>query len=471
MDNPRVLVIDDEKSMCELLSIMFKNDGYETLVASDVAAARRFIEEDNFDIVITDLRIGTDRNAGMKILSDVQKAKPDVPAVMITAYGSIDTAIEAIRKGAYHYLVKPFKNEEMRVVVSKALEQKRLKEEHRVLLDEQARIGKITNLIGQSSAMVEAQELIRKVAPLSSTVLIHGESGTGKELVARAIHDLSPRREKPFVAINCAGIPENLLESELFGHKRGSFTGAVEDKKGMFAVASGGTLFLDEIGDMPFALQAKLLRALDEKKIKPVGSTKVMSVDVRLVSATNKDLEQMVADGSFREDLYYRLNVIPIVAPPLRGRTEDIPLLVKHFVKQHARELGTGVSRVSSEAMSSLEKFNWPGNVRELENVVERAVALCSGDTITPDDLPAKVRNYLAAPDAGEFVLPSEGLDLEKKTDEIERVLILQALAKTNNSQKKAAELLNLTSRSLRYRLKKHRLSDPSDESEEEIEA
>jgi len=455
-----ILVVDDEKSMRELLSIMLLNDGYHADTAASVAEAGRKLRRNGFDLVITDLKMGKDSVAGMKVLEKVRETHREIPVIMITAYGSVDTAIEAMKKGAIDYVQKPFKNEEMRIVIKKALEQKRLRDENARLRAAHLMMGGLEEIVGKSKIIDDVRELTKRVAGLSSTVLIRGESGTGKELVARGIHRLGPRSDRPFVAVNCAGIPESLLESELFGHKKGAFTGAIEDKKGLFEAATGGTLFLDEIGDMPLALQVKLLRVLDERVVRPVGTADRVAVDVRVISATNKKLEDEVKEGGFREDLFYRLNVIPIRVPALRERREDIPLLAGHFLAKYAERLRKDVTSVSAEAMSALEMFNWPGNIRQLENTVERAVALSSGPTVEMADLPRNIVEYCPGLHEEEnTILPSSGVDLERRTEAIEKSLISQALANTQYSQKKAAQLLNLPVRSLRYRLKKYGMS------------
>jgi two-component system response regulator PilR (NtrC family) len=466
----RILVVDDEEGMRELLSIMLLNDGHSVETATGVLEAECLLRDGSFDLVITDLKMGKDATAGMAVLEKVRELDGGVPTIMITAYGSVDTAIEAMKKGAIDYIQKPFRNEEMRVVVKKAIEHKRLKDENARLRAEQLRLGRLEEIVGKSQAIEQVREFIKRVAGLSSTILIKGESGTGKELVARAIHGLSPRSERAFVAINCAGIPESLLESELFGHKKGAFTGAIEDKKGLFEAAHRGTLFLDEVGDMPLALQVKLLRVLDQELIRPVGTAEQVAVDVRVISASNKDLDKEVKERRFREDLFYRLNVIPIVLPPLRERREDIALLANHFVGKYTRLLGKNVTAISLEAMSLLERFNWPGNIRQLENTVERAVALCDGVTIEREDLPRNIEEY--CPEFHEevhAVLPPHGVDLEQKAEALEKSLIAQALAKTQYSQTKAAELLNVPVRSLRYRLKKYGMSPSGQTGEAQV--
>ncbi len=458
MGQHRVLVVDDEASMRELLEIVLTNAGYSVAAVSQVAQAQKRLASEQFDVVLTDLRMGSDREAGMKMLSWLGENAPGVPAIMITAYGSVETAIEAMKRGAVDYLMKPFKNDEIRLIVKRAIDQRDLVRENTALRKDQARRGDLDNLIGKSGPIEDVRGMVRRVAQLPSTVAIHGESGTGKELVARGIHQLSPRSHKPFVAINCGGMPENLLESELFGHKKGSFTGATEEKEGLFVVADGGTLFLDEIGEMPLPLQVKLLRVLDNSEVMPVGGTSPVQVNVRIVSATNRNLEQMAQEGGFREDLYYRLNVIPITVPPLRERAEDIPLLVRFFAERHAAKLGRDPVKVSDEAMAAMAAFKWPGNVRELENVMERAVALCDNGVVEASDLPRPVRDYVAAPAREVSELPNDGVDLEDMIAGIEINLIKQALQRTKYSQTRAAKLLGLTTRSLRYRLKKYEL-------------
>lgn len=456
----RVLVVDDELSMRELMVIVLQNDGYDVDTASDVEEAVSLLGKAHYDVVLTDLFMGQDRNAGMRLLTWLQEHSPSTPAIMMTAHGSVETAIEAMKRGAADYMMKPFKNDEIRILIERAIAQRNLLRENAALRKQQAQQGDIGNMIGKSPAFEKVLQMVRRVAALPSTVAVHGESGAGKELVARALHNLSNRANKPFVAINCGGIPENLLESELFGHKKGAFTGAVEDKEGLFVVANGGTIFLDEIGEMPLMLQVKLLRVLDNNTVTPVGSTTDIKVDVRIISATNRDLEKMAEEGSFRSDLYYRLNVIPLQVPPLRERRDDIPLLCLHFVKQHAKNMGRAHLEISPEAQAALNTYHWPGNVRELGNVMERAVALCGADMIGLDDLPENIRHCKQesgpAPTAAQ--VPDEGMDMERLIADLEIDLLKQALEKSRYSQKKAARLLGLTPRSLRYRLQKHGL-------------
>lgn len=455
-----VLVVDDELSMRELLEIVLQSAGYEVSLAAGVDEAVEALSQTGFDAVMTDLYMGSDREAGLRLLSWLQQNAPATPAIMITAHGSVETAVEAMRLGAADYLQKPFRtNNEVRLRVERAIQQRNLLRENEALRKEQSRQARLGDMVGKSRAFHDVMSMVRRVASLPSTVAIHGESGVGKELVARALHQLSGRADKPFVAINCGGIPEALLESELFGYKKGAFTGAVEDKEGLFVVANGGTILLDEIGEMPMMLQVKLLRVLDNSTVTPVGGTAAVRVDVRIISATNRNLAEMVDRGEFRKDLYYRLNVIPIRVPSLRERVEDIPLLARHLLQKNAANMGLERKEFSPETDSLLMRYSWPGNVRELGNVIERALAL-SGDRIEADDLPPSVREHVpqAEPD-GAALLPVGGLNLEDRISDIERAYIQQALERTHYSQMRAASLLGLTPRSLRYRLQKYGLN------------
>ena len=454
----RVLVVDDELGMREVLEILLAADGYEVQSVASPDEAKSCMETGTFDVVLTDLRMGSGRHAGMDLLTWLNENAPWTPAIMMTAYGSVETAIEAMKLGAADYITKPFKNDEVRLLVKRAIDERNLRRENAAHRQDQARRARIDNLIGATPVMDELRDMIRRVATLPSTVHIHGESGTGKELVSMGIHQLSQRANKPFVAVNCGGIPENLLESELFGHMKGSFTGAYEDKEGLFVVANGGTLFLDEIGEMPLALQVKMLRVLDNSVVTPVGGTAGIPVDVRIISATNRDLSEMVHERRFREDLFYRLNVIPICVPPLRSRADDIPLLARHFEQEHATQMGRAPLEISPEAEAALRAFTWPGNVRELRNVMERAGALCRDDRIDLSDLPQNVRDYVPGAHQPAPTLTEGGLDLEEHIAGIERELIEQALRASKYSQKRAAKLLRLTPRSLRYRLQKYGL-------------
>jgi two-component system response regulator PilR (NtrC family) len=454
---PRVLVVDDERGMRDFLEIFFRRERMEVVTASSVAEARALVEGDDFDLLMTDVQMpgGT----GIELLRAVKEIAPETLVIVMTAFATTETAIEAMKEGAYDYLTKPFKIDEVRLVVNKALEKKLLSVENKRLRSELRTQARQRVLIGTSAAMQRVYDLMAQVAATRTSVLVCGESGTGKELVARGIHELSDRRDKPFVAVNCGAIPENLLESELFGHMKGSFTGAVTNKPGLFEVAHGGTLFLDEVGELPQTLQVKLLRALQEKQVRRVGGNADTAVDVRIVTATNRDLHADSQAGRFREDLYYRLNVIQLTLPPLRERMEDVPLLAQHFLEKFTREQGRPACRLSDAALARILAHDFPGNVRELENTIERAVALCRGDVIEPELLP----NALLAPrqqPASAPQLPTAGASLDDLMDAFERDLLVAALAKTRGVKKRAAQLLGITFRSLRYRLEKLGLDD-----------
>ena len=459
----RILVVDDELSMRELLELFFLREGHGVDLAADGAEGVRRLHEQEYDLVITDLRMP--RTHGMVVLEQCRDLYPETPVIVMTAFASTETAIQAMKMGAYDYFTKPFKLDEVKAVIDKALERRGLVRENRKLraeLNDRHRFG---GIIGRSQRMQEVFDLVRRVARTRTNVLILGESGTGKELVARAIHDQSERSAQPFLVINCAAIPENLLESELFGHKRGTFTGATSDKEGLFKAADGGTLLLDEIGELPVGMQVKLLRVLQERKVKAVGDLREIPVDVRVVAATNRDLEAEVRGGGFREDLYYRLNVISIELPPLRERPTDIPMLAHHFLDKYATEFGKTIVEIDPDAMQLLLAYPFTGNVRELENVIERAVALEENDRITEASLPAQVRRRPApTSDAGSGLdLPDQGIDLEGVVDDVERRLIGKALDRTGGRKKEAARLLGISFRSLRYRLDKLKIKDEGD--------
>ncbi len=457
----RVLVVDDERSMQEFLEIFFRREGYDVITAGDVTSGTLCLENDEFDLVISDMQMPD--GSGLDLLQVVREHCPDAATIMITAFASTDSAISAMKEGAYDYITKPFKVDEIRLVVEKALEKTLLARENQRLRTELRGQQRQRSIIGTSDAMRRVFDLIGRVADTRTNVLISGDSGTGKELVARAIHDQSERRNKPFVAVNCGAIPENLMESELFGHVKGAFTGAVSNKEGLFQTAEAGTLFLDEVGELSAPLQVKLLRVIQEKTIRRVGGTSDMKVDVRIVSATNRRLEEEVAAGRFREDLYYRLNVIQIPLPTLSERREDIPLLVKHFVQKLATELGREVESVSEETLSKLMDYSYPGNVRELENIIERAVALSRGPEITTDSLPATI---LRPPEVTySCQIPSEGVNLEQLVNDYERALLGEALRASSGVKKRAAALLGVSFRSFRYRLEKLGLDDRDPES------
>jgi two-component system response regulator PilR (NtrC family) len=456
----RILVVDDERSMQEFLEILLRREGYDVTCAGDVDGALLALESDDFDLVISDLQMPG--KTGLDLLHALRETSPETVALVMTAFASTETAIAAMKEGAYDYLTKPFQVDEIRLVLEKALEKKLLARENRRLRSELRSQIRQRALIGSGSAMQRVYELIGQVAETKANVLISGESGTGKELVARAIHAASDRRERPFVALNCGAIPENLLESELFGHVKGAFTGAVGNKEGLFETADTGTLFLDEVGELPPTLQVKLLRAIQEKAIRRVGGTNDRRVDVRILAATNRRLEDEVAAARFREDLYYRLNVIQIAVPPLRERPEDVPLLVQHFVEKYARELGKEIGGASEEAMRRLLEHSYPGNVRELENVIERAVALSRGGTIEVDALPPNLLRSPADGAARGALLPADGANLETLVNDYERGLLLEALERAGGVKKRAAKLLGVSFRSFRYRLQKLGLDEAS---------
>ncbi len=450
-----ILVVDDERSMREFLEILLRKRGHEVASAADVAGAKERLAEGEFDLVLTDLRLG--EGSGIEILERVKSASPTTEVVMITAFATTENAIQAMKLGAHDYVLKPFKVEELELVVQKALEYRALVAENRVLRHRVGRRGEEDEILGRSAAIEEVRDLVARVAPTRTTVLLTGESGTGKELAAQAIHRRGGRGHLPFVAINCGAIPEGLIESELFGHEKGSFTGATAAKPGLFEVAGAGTLFLDEVGDLPPPVQVKLLRALQERKIRRVGGKADIAVSARIAAATNRDLAAEVQAGRFREDLYYRLNVIQIRIPPLRERREDVPVFLGHFLERFAAEAGRPTPRLSPEAEELLRAYDYPGNVRELANVVERAVTLCDGGVIGAGLLPAAVRGPQAPPPAGPVAeLPPTGMDLQAHLDAIERRVLEQALERTAGVKTEAARLLALTFRSLRYRLAKY---------------
>ena len=456
MAKARVLVVDDEKSMRDLLSITLEKEGYDVLTAAGGEAAIEALRRDTTDAVITDLRMP--KVDGLQVLRAAKEISPDVAVIVITAVASTETAVEAMKLGAYDYITKPFKLDEVSLIVRNALERKRLRDENLYLRKQLETQHRFENIIGKSGRILEVFDTIRKISDSPSTAMITGESGTGKELVARAIHFNSLRRDKPFVSVNCGAIPEGLMESELFGHVRGAFTGAVSNKIGLFSAGEGGTLFLDEITEIPPLLQVKLLRAIQTREIRRVGDTKDMKTDVRLIAASNRNLEDAVRDGILREDLYYRLNVIPIQLPPLRERREDIPLLVAHFLQKFGKDLGKEARGVAPEAMIVLERYHWPGNIRELENVLERAIVLGAGDMLGIESLPETLRRERPVKGMEAVELPEDGLDLEATLDTIERGYLQRALDRTGGVQTKAAELLKMTFRQFRYKLQKHSL-------------
>jgi DNA-binding NtrC family response regulator len=451
MARKSILVVDDEKNQREILETILADEGYDVTTASSGEAALKFVQSRRFDLVLTDLKMAG--MSGLDLLRELTNFDKSIIVILLTAHGSVDSAVDALRLGAFDYLQKPYDREKLLETISKALNKL-------TALD--------TEIVSVSPEMDRVKKLILKIAKSNSTVLIRGESGTGKELIARAMHMNSHRSGGIFQAVNCAAINENLLESELFGHEKGAFTGAVSEKKGLFEIADGGTLFLDEIGELDISLQAKLLRALQEKEIRRVGGTKDIPIDVRVLAATNRDLLKMTEEKRFREDLYYRLNVLSIEIPPLRERRSDIPVLIDYFIKKHTRGTDRNV-KLEPAARKLLEDYHYPGNVRQLESAIERAVLLCENDTITVEDLPPEMHSQSAAAKvaaAGQFILPPEGINFE----EVEKSLIMQAMERTDSNITKAAKLLGLTFRTLQYRLEKFGIRRDGDSSQADEE-
>ena len=459
--NPvHILVVDDERSICELLEITFRKEGHRVEVAHDFPTARRKLESQIFDIVVSDIRMPGE--SGVDLLKLTKEIAPECFFLLITGVPTVETAIAAINSGADRYVIKDHELvDQLRRAIREVSESLKWKKEAGYLRRELRRLTGLDNIIGQSPRMREIFDLIQTVAPQTSRVLITGESGTGKELVARAIHENSQRSQAPFITINCGAFPETLLESELFGYVKGAFTGAGENRVGLFQAADGGTLFMDEIGNMSLTMQVKLYRVLQEGKVRPVGSNEEIDVDVRIIAATNKDFEKEIAEGRFREDLFYRLSVIPIQLPALRERREDIPLLARHFLETFRKSMEKPISGVSPEAMRRLESYDWPGNVRELENTMERAVALESGNEISLPVLPDRIAGYssMGVPNAnGRVSIPAEGIDFEKEIADTERRYLQAALDKSEGVRTRAAETLKITYRSFRHYAKKHNL-------------
>jgi two-component system response regulator PilR (NtrC family) len=462
---PRILIVDDEASMRDMLRIVLKRDGYDVVLAENGRKAIEILQKERISLVLTDLRMADDVT-GVDVLRAAKAADRDIIAILMTAFASTETAVEAMRLGAVDYFTKPFSMDELRLKVGQHLEAHRLKQENVLLKRALNMRHEFTNIIGRSDPMLAVFKMIETIATTSSTVLITGESGTGKDVIARALHSHSLRRDHPFVAMNCGAVPETLLESELFGHMRGAFTGADTNKKGLMEVAERGTVFLDEIGEMNATMQVKLLRVLQDRRFRRLGGTEEVQADLRVIAATNQDLPKLVAEGRFREDLYYRINVIPIHLPPLRDRREDIPLLAEHFLSKHAAQSGKPVRAISQEALTLLTAYAWPGNVRELENVIERSVALEQTPVILADTLPLQIR--AGAADRGRVAsgLPTgeapaalpdlpEGFDLEARGEDFYRHYIALALARAGGVQVKAAEMLGMSFRSFRYYAKK----------------
>ncbi len=440
MPRKNILVVDDEKSQREILEMILSEEGYDVTTAASGEAALKFAKDRRFDLALTDLKMtGMD---GIELLQHLLAYDSSIIVILLTAHGSIESAKEALRRGAFDYLEKPYDKAALLETINRALD----------------RLDAIdSEIISASPKMDTVKKMVLKVARSNSTVLVRGESGTGKELIARAVHNQSPRSAEMFQAVNCAAINENLLESELFGHEKGSFTGAHAEKKGLFEIADRGTLFLDEIGELDVGMQAKLLRALQERKIRRVGGTHEISIDVRVIAATNRDLRAMVADGRFRDDLYYRINVLSIDVPPLRERREDIPVLIEYFLKKHTKNASRLVTGLTPETRKLMNEYSWPGNVRQLESAIERAILLSEGDLITVEDLPTEVRQEVGPASDGTFKLPAEGINFE----DVERNLITQAMDKTDYNITKAAKLLGLTFRTLQYRLEKFGIKKP----------
>ncbi|MDB4942328.1 MAG: Response regulator of zinc sigma-54-dependent two-component system [Labilithrix sp.] len=462
-DRASVLVVDDEPGLRDMLTILFKRERYDVTACPGFASAREAIRNTPvpFGVVLTDLMMPD--GSGLDVLSLARERSPGTEVILMTAHSSVETAIEAMKRGAYDFVTKPFATAELRALVAKAFEKGALVAENarlRAQVDRQHP----KDLLGHSAAMKKVFELIGKVAASRSTVLITGESGTGKERIANAIHALSDRKDKPMRVLNCGAIPESLVESELFGHEKGAFTGAINRRLGIFREAEGGTVFLDEVGELPLGMQVKLLRVLQERKVRGIGESTETDVDVRVLAATNRAVEEDVRNGKFRQDLYYRLNVIRVDVPPLRERREDVGELAAHFLERGRREHDKSIRGFSPDALRALDAYDFPGNVRELENIVERAVALASGPLIGLGDLPHEVSGAVARPSSALLELPENGCDLDEVLGELERRLVLQALDRAGGVRTAAAKTLGLTLRSLRYRMQKHALQDDDKE-------
>jgi DNA-binding NtrC family response regulator len=460
MGSERILVVDDEERNREFLKEFLEVEGFDVETAKDGQEAIGTLENMDFDLVLTDLKMP--KADGLAVLEGIRRINPETVAIVFTGYGSIDTAVKAVKLGAYDYITKPLKIEEITLVIQRALEHRKLALENEMLRRQLKRKYKFDNIIGDAENMQDVFRLVEKIANTDSTVLIYGESGTGKELIARAIHFNSDRRERPLIPVNCGAIPEELLESELFGHEQGAFTGATRTRIGRFELGNGGTIFLDEIGDMSPALQVKVLRVLQEHEFERVGGMKTIKVDIRVIAATNKDLEKNVSDGIFREDLFYRLNVIPIQLPPLRQRKTDLPLLVNHFTQMYNTKNKHNITGVSPESIELLQTYDWPGNVRELENMIERIVILKGEGVVEPDDLSEKVLASTPRSLHPRIQIPENGISFNTAVTEFERELILQALNRTNWVKNKAAKLLNLNRTTLVEKMKKINLNRSS---------
>ena len=453
--NYSILVVDDEPGMREFLEIMLTKEGYGVSIASNGEEAIEKIGNESFDLAIVDIQMPGIN--GIEVLRNIREKNNNTTIIMITAFASHESAIEAMKLGAYDYITKPFKIDEIKLVIKKSLDKKVLEKENTRLKKELETKYGFENIIGTSNSIQQIFALINRVSELKVNVLVSGESGTGKELVARAIHYSGSRKDGPFIPVNCGAIPETLIESEFFGHAKGAFTGATRDKKGLFEEADGGTIFLDEIGDLPVHLQVKLLRVLEEKKVRPLGKTEPVNIDVRIISATNKNLEQEIMDSKFREDLFYRLNVIKVAIPPLRERKDDIPMLAHHFLNKFATEMDKKISGISNEALEELEKYHYPGNIRELENIIARCVALESNEVIKKESLP-KLNTE------GDYIDLTDTLNAKDSIDsvlgDVEKQIIENAMKSSQGNKSEAAKMLGITLRSLRYRLAKHRIYD-----------
>ena len=463
-----ILVVDDEHSMREFLEIMLDKEGYQVATAAGGGEAINILKKKDFDLVITDIRMK--ETDGLQVLKKCKELHPKTVVIMISAYASTSTAVEAMKWGAYDYLPKPFKVREIKTVIHDALASAQSQEPQEKPAVDTASATHCHGIVGESPELKKILELIPRVAAAASNVLITGESGTGKELIAKAIHRESPRKDKPFVVVNCGSVPETLMESELFGHKKGSFTGATATRSGLFETAHRGTLFLDEMAELHPPVQVKLLRAVQEKTFKMVGGSEEISVDVRIISATNRDLEREVMDGNFREDLYYRLNVINIHMPPLRERPDEIPLLAQHFLEKYSDQMGKDIRKISSYALDLLKSYNFPGNIRELQNIIERSVALEASNIVLPDSLTLssfKQTQVQSKTESVSLTMPQEGIDLDNVLGQLEKDLLQQALERTRGAKQKAAELLGISFRSFRYRLAKYGLGG-DDEAEME---
>lgn len=452
MAKEKILVVDDEESHRTMLKAVLSSEGYQISEADDGKTAIEAVETEFYDLILMDVRM-TELD-GIEAMQEIKKISPAIPIIIMTAYASVKTAVDALKSGAYDYLTKPLDIEELKILVHKALDHYRLREENIVLRERLADRFDFSRIIGKSKPMKDLFETLAMIAPSDATVLLYGESGTGKEIVANALHENSPRARKPFIKVSCAALPETLLESELFGHERGAFTGAIGRKEGRFQLANGGTIFLDEVSEMSPTTQVKLLRVLQEREFEPLGSTKTIRVDIRIIAATNKNLEEEVKEGNFREDLFYRLNVVPIELPPLRRRKEDVPLLAKHFLNIYCEKTETPIKGFLPKTMDLMIRYDWPGNIRELENAIERAVLLCRGKYISPQDLPHPVQGA-DGEDLSRVAVPS-GMTLK----EVEREVILQALEGAEGNRTQTARILGISRKTLQNKLKEYGIQE-----------